>query len=408
MTRPAELHVLLVDPSLFTAPYDAALTWGLVSAGVRPIWAVRGLRRGDHQAIPLEFSDPFFYRLVDEMNYLPGRVRALAKGMSHIAGLAGLIARVALRKPDVVHFQWAVLPLIDGLAVAIIRRMCPVVFTVHDTVPYNGDGHLRWQARALGSVFRQVDQLVVHTRAGRQALLARGIDPQKVTVIPHGPLCLNSPIPPRNADIVTPWTFVLFGELKFYKGLDILVEAVGLLPRELVERARFLVAGKPVMPLDDVKRRIEDLRIGAFFEIRPGRLSDEQMARLFSEADCFLLPYRQIDASGVFFLIRSLNKWIIASNIGIFAEDLADGKLGALVPPCDPLALAEALAQAIRQRPAVTEKASTPDWDEIGAMTASVYRRLLDVSSRQQPRETSRQRSRSSKSSHRAYNGNSQ
>ena len=30
------LRVLLVDPSLFTAPYDAALTRGLLEAGVEP------------------------------------------------------------------------------------------------------------------------------------------------------------------------------------------------------------------------------------------------------------------------------------------------------------------------------------------------------------------------------------
>src|SRR6187399_593003 len=34
------LTALLVDPSLFTAPYDGALNDGLLAAGVRPSWAV--------------------------------------------------------------------------------------------------------------------------------------------------------------------------------------------------------------------------------------------------------------------------------------------------------------------------------------------------------------------------------
>ena len=36
MSDPARLRVLLIDPSLFTAPYDATLTEGLVAAGVTP------------------------------------------------------------------------------------------------------------------------------------------------------------------------------------------------------------------------------------------------------------------------------------------------------------------------------------------------------------------------------------
>ncbi|MGL1241035.1 hypothetical protein ACSTKS_23365, partial [Vibrio parahaemolyticus] len=47
--RPAAgaLRVLMVDPSLFTAPYDAALSGGLAQAGVRADWATRALRPGE-------------------------------------------------------------------------------------------------------------------------------------------------------------------------------------------------------------------------------------------------------------------------------------------------------------------------------------------------------------------------
>jgi uncharacterized MnhB-related membrane protein len=41
MSAAPSLSALLVDPSLFTAPYDAALTEGLVGAGVEPTWSTR-------------------------------------------------------------------------------------------------------------------------------------------------------------------------------------------------------------------------------------------------------------------------------------------------------------------------------------------------------------------------------
>ena len=47
--REKPIEALLVDPSLFTAPYDAALTSGLVAAGVDPMWATRPQRRNDRQ-----------------------------------------------------------------------------------------------------------------------------------------------------------------------------------------------------------------------------------------------------------------------------------------------------------------------------------------------------------------------
>ncbi len=52
------------------------------------------------------------------------------------------------------------------------------------------------------------------------------------------------------------------------------------------------------------------------------------MADLFADTDCFVFPYRQIDASGVYFLTKSLNKWTIATRVGIFAEDFQDGAQG--------------------------------------------------------------------------------
>ena len=51
------IQALLVDPSLFTAPYYAALTQGLLAAGVEVTWATRPTRRGDRQETPIERVD---------------------------------------------------------------------------------------------------------------------------------------------------------------------------------------------------------------------------------------------------------------------------------------------------------------------------------------------------------------
>ena len=367
------MRVILVDPSLFTGPYDAALTEGLVSAGVEPLWAVRPTRAGDAPEIEPRYVDAFFYKKADALR-VAKPVRALAKGLSHAVGLMSLVRRVARQRPDVVHFQWAVVPALDALAMVAIRRFCPVVFTVHDTTPFNGDAIGVLQRVGLDAVMSLSSRLIVHTQSGRESLVKRGIAEHKLAVVPHGPLRLRVPAERKARGPEALRTFVLFGELKPYKGIDLLVEAVAKLPGELRARARFVVAGRPRMDLTAVRARIAELGLDACIELRAERLSDLAMAELFAEADCFVFPYRQVDASGVYHLVKSLGRWLIATRVGVFAEDLRHGADGVLIPPNDEDALSTALADAILEGRAVSVSAdSSSSWEAIGAATRAIY-----------------------------------
>ena len=97
------------------------------------------------------------------------------------------------------------------------------------------------------------------------------------------------------------------------------------------------------------------------------------MADLFAETDCFVFPYRQIDASGVYFLTKSLHRWTIATRVGIFAEDFEDGAQGVLIAPENPEALGSALARAIVHDPRPTSAPPSSAWQEIGRATRAVY-----------------------------------
>jgi glycosyltransferase involved in cell wall biosynthesis len=381
VTAQRTLHVLLVDASLFTAPYDAALTEGLLANGVLPTWAVRPTRPGDRQEIPGEYVDDFFYKRIERLTFLPARVRTAAKGLAHALGLARLVARVLVRRPDVVHFQWLVVPPLDALAIRLIALRCPVILTVHDTVPFNGEQLSLLQNLAFDWPLKLSQRLIVHTREGRDRLVGRGVPDGKVAVIPHGPLQLpgakadpadeaGAPLPlARDGRI----TFVLFGEIKPYKGPDLLVEAVSRLPGPLRDRARVIIAGRPRMDLAPLLARIAELGLASTVELWARRLSEPEMGELFALADCFVFPYRQIDASGVYFLTKGLGRWLIASQVGIFAEEMQDGVQGALIPPEDVPALTEALAAAIDRRPRPAGSSPGSSWADIGRATRQLY-----------------------------------
>lgn len=369
----APMRALLVDPSLFTGPYDAGLTEGLVAAGVSPTWAVRPTRAGDRHEIEEDYVDDFFYRRVDRLTSLPGPLRSAAKGIAHALGLARLVLRVLVRKPDVVHFQWLVVPPLDALAIRLIALRCPVVFTAHDTVPFNGEYLSFLQNLAFDLPIRLSDRVIVHTAAGKERLVERGVPRAKVAVIPHGPLRLHA-LPSEHGRPRDPRrTFVLFGEIKHYKGGDLLIEAVGRLPRELRAGARFIIAGRPRMDLAPLHHLIEGLGLADTVEIRAHRHTETEMADLFAETDCFVFPYRQIDASGVYFLTKSLHRWTIATRVGIFAEDFQDGAQGEMIAPEDPGALANALARTIAHDLKPTSTPPSSAWQDIGRATRTVY-----------------------------------
>ncbi|MEP6875585.1 MAG: glycosyltransferase [Burkholderiales bacterium] len=371
------LNVLLVDPSLFTAPYDAALTEGLLAAGVEPMWATRPTRHADRQELPIERTDPFFYRHVDEATWLPTRLKPMAKGVAHLVGLITLLIKIRTRRPDAVHVQWVVVPPLDVLAMALIRRWCPLVLTVHDTVAFNGQ-KLSWLQRfGHDGPTRFAHRVIVHTRAGRQALIDRGVPADKIAVIPHGALRLSVAAPVAALPRDPRWTFVLFGEIKPYKGLDVLIEAMAALPVAIRGRARVVVAGRVRMDIAPLVARITELGLQEQFDLRPQRQSEEDMAVLFGQADSFVFPYRQIDASGVYFLVKALGKWLIASRVGIFAEDIVDGVDGQLVPGGDVAALAAALGKAIVERPRRALEPLADSWTGIGQATRALYQQAI-------------------------------
>ena len=385
MTARPPLAATLVDPSLFTAPYDAALTEGLLAVGVQPQWATRPLRRGDRREIDAACVDEFFYRRVDEAAGLPRPLRAAAKGFAHALGLAGLVVRTWRRKPEVVHFQWMVLPLLDVVAMWLISLRCPAILTVHDTVPFNGERLSLLQNLGFDLPIRLADRVIVHTQAGRQALLARGVAAAKIHVVPHGPLRLaTSPSPQALAHERDPrWTFVLFGEIKPYKGLDLLVEALGRLDGAQRASMRLLVAGRARMDVAPIVARIAELDLGTCVEMNVKRLDDQEMADLFEVADSFVFPYRQIDASGVYFLVKSFGKWLVSSRVGIFAEDMAPGVDGALITAGDIDALARELAHAAASRPPARPLDRGESWLQIGLATRQVYEQA--IAARQRP-----------------------
>ena len=375
------MKVAVVDPSLFTIPYDAALVTALRAEGAEVEFFGRRKRRGETVPSALELRE-HFYRGAEQLRRgVPLTAFRFAKGAEHALDMLRLRAVLAAAPPDAIHFQWAPLPVLDRRLMALFRRIAPTILTVHDTTPFNGSPNSSLQQMGALAVLAAFDHLVVHTEQGRQALRRQGIPDAKLTVIPHGVLALGDapPKPPGGER-----TILLFGKIKPYKGTDLLIEAFARLPPELRRTTRLRIVGEPFIDIEPLMARAGALGVADRITWDPRYVDDGEIGAILAEADLLAFPYREIDASGVLMAAFPYGKPLVATSIGAFRELLRDGEHGRLVAQEDPTALATALAdvlsdpaRAARMGERVRALAGgIPGWNEIARRTIALYRAL--------------------------------
>lgn len=383
---PRPLRIALVDPSLFTLPYDRALAQGLRDAGHQVTLYGRRPRAAEAEdgADGLVAS---FYPFAESSfgAALPGPLRLGLKGVDHLLSMARLRRRLAApaTRPDVIHFQWLPLPFADRRLLGGFRAIAPLVLTVHDTDPFNGNPASRLQRFGAAACFDSFDRLVVHTEQGRARLIGRGIAPARIALLPHG--LLTAPLARGPDALDAPVTFLCFGKMKPYKGLDIAIEGFARLPPALRQRARLRIVGEPHMDVAPLLALAEARGVAAQVAIEPRFVQEAEFPALFGGGVVALFPYREIEASGVLSLALAHGRPIVASRLGGFAEALRDGVHGLLVPPGDADALSDAMARLLADpgfaaRCALAVEAlamDMPGWAEIGRRTASLYVALL-------------------------------
>ena len=375
------MRIALVDPSLFTLPYDVALAGALADAGQRVTLHGRTVVESDGGTGPIAV-EPSFYRWAGgrAAKRLPKPVRLAVKGVDHAVSMLRLRRRLARERPDIVHFQWLPLPALDRVLLPGFARLAPVVLTVHDTDPFNGSPTARLQSIGFAAALRGCDRLIVHTQQGYDRLAALGIPPGKLSRLPHGPLAeadADALPDPMQGTL----TFVLFGKIKPYKGADLLIEAFAALPPILRAQAQLRIVGQPYMDLAPLHALAADRGVAGRVGIEPRFVADDELASIFSPGSVAVFPYREIEASGVLSLALAHGRPVIASRLGSFAETIIDGSHGALLRPGDVAALAHAMAAMIADRVLAARQAAAvlhlardqPGWREIASLTLGVY-----------------------------------
>ena len=356
------MRVSVVDPAAYTPPYDRALCAALAAAGAEVELVTAPFPHGEVPPARGYTVREDFYRRAPR-----GRGRRWARLAMHIPDML----RASRREADVVHFQWLAVQPLDQHLLRAYRH--PRIITAHDVLPREPKPG---QLDAQRHLYEHMDAVVVHTEHGRARLVDElGVPERRLHVIPHGILrpAGDAPLPSELPDY--DGTVVLcFGLMRPYKGIDVLVEAW-----QGIEHAELWIVGAPRM--DTAALRAAAPPSVRFVE---RFVSEGEAAALFRRADLAVLPYREIEQSGVLFTALGFGVPLVLTVVGGFPEIAAAGA-AELVAPGDPAELHDALAGLLADPARLASLAmgalrvadESHGWEAIARAHLALYETLL-------------------------------
>lgn len=263
---------------------------------------------------------------------------------------------------------WAKQEFPQAIVAALIKKMVrkPLYVTIQNPRMHEEELVLSGPLRLLSSLltpilssllswaYRQADVLAaVSTHSARETKKMGG---NNVVVIPNG-VNINefhvrgSEFGIRNSEFGTrgveatkktvgdSFTIVSTSSLIPRNGIDVLIEAVGLLPKELLWNLVIAGDGPEQANLKSQTSNIKHRNRISFL----GRVDNQDIPKLLAQADLFVRPSRK-EGFGVSFIeAMAAGVPVIATPVGGIPDFITHKQTGLLVPPDDPQALAEAI-----------------------------------------------------------------
>lgn len=315
----------------------------------------------DTQGLPINF---FLFRILSFSNKLLLINRII---------FSASLKKIKRKKYDAINIigQWPWVEYIhDGL------RTENIIHTFHEVGShYTGkrSNHL------IDKVIRDCSKVILPSQSTFDRFLEIGDINNAVKMIPIGKMetlllyekDVNYEL---GLDISKP-TFLFYGYLKPYKGLDVLKGAMEEL-KHIYDKFNLIVAGSGTDPNLEYFEECPNCKVLNHF------LSNDEMMYLIRRSSCLLLPYKSASQSGIVLVSFMLGKPIIATKVGALVETIKDGYNGLLVPANSPDKFAAAIELLITDNNMLTELSLNAkkfgdddeyDWTNIAKKTIEFY-----------------------------------
>ena len=203
------------------------------------------------------------------------------------------------------------------------------------------------------------ERVVVMSQTASARLVDRyGVDPSRISVIPHGadPEFGGPSLVTGDRPLILTWGLIGPG-----KGLEWAIEALTEIA-DMKPLPRYLIAGATHPQVrketgetyrEGLKALVKDLGLGSMVEFDDRYLDRRTLARLVRSADVVVLPYESDEqvTSGVLVEAVAASKPVVATRFPHAVEVLTDGA-GSVVPFGEPHRIGEELREILSDRPA--------------------------------------------------------
>lgn len=309
------------------------------------------------------------------------------KAFETIINYIRVVFYIKLHNVDVVHFQWfpfMELCTVEKYVLIAIKYLSPktkIVYTHHNLYPHDSsEPKRRAYKKRLIDVIPLIDKFVVHTKTTQNDICEEfGIDYNRVSVQYHGLF-----YPRESYDLVKKQSdkkrILMYGMQTPYKGTDILVDAIDLLPVELKQNLEVEIVGRLNKDYWDTFREKAERN---HIVINPERISNKELYEKISSADYLVYPYRQISQSGALLLGVYFNKQIIPSNLPQFIETLDDFQSDWFFKSESPESLSNLIQRHlnntinhIEQTRCINKLQVKYSWDTVALKTLEMYHQI--------------------------------
>ena len=310
--------------------------------------------------------------------------KKIFRGVNYFIGSIRVISYVKKNSIDVVHFQISPLPIIDIFVAMILKKYALVGATIHNTTPFHGTSGSFIQRIGFKKLISKYDFLICHTKYSSKVLQNDyQIDNKKISIIEH-PL-FKKVKNPRDTDVkksISTNKILFFGTISEYKGIDILIKALGELPNSLKEKTTLTIAGKSLMKNIILKKQAIELGVDQYIHWKEGWIEDKEVEDLFLTNDIIVMPYRHIDGSGVLVQALENNLPVIASDIGGFQDLIEHEKTGLLFKANDHIHLSKCISKIFDNPNSLknisksmhSKALSMPTWDNLVEISMNSYK----------------------------------
>jgi glycosyltransferase involved in cell wall biosynthesis len=292
---------------------------------------------------------------------MPGRMDALYE--THLRDAAALTAEL---KPAVLHAASNYANAVIALALRDATRL-PVVYEVRgfweDTwlSRHAGTRDLKLSDRYLRTralethCMKSADLVVTLGEAMRDEILERGVDQDKVIIVPNGVSEeFLQPLPDDQGKLkaslgIKPGEHVvgLVSSLVAHEGIGTLLEAVKILNDRGIRTRALIVGDGPERPA--LQRQAAALGIDAIF---PGRVPMSQVRAYHAVLDVFVVPRTPDRVCQLVTPLKPVEAMasglpVVVSGVKALSEIVNDKVTGLLSAPLDPAALADVLSELL-------------------------------------------------------------